>query len=488
VPLLIVGTFRPAELRADAPLQRLHGQLRGDPRYLSLPLEPFDLQATTALLEQRLGGRSLAPRTAQRLYEVTEGNPLFAEETLRSLLERGLLVDESGGLQLAVDEGLLSGPLPATLQQAAEAHLERLDASMWPVVEAAAVIGRRFPYADLEDLFDDADTLDDAVDRLVALGVLEEERRQRNDELHFPSAVTREVVLRRLSRRRRRRLHRRHGEALEARWAGRLERVYAQLVYHFAQADDGRRTVRYGLSLARRALDSRSPGDAVRAATTALELIDADGVEEPLRAEAELLEVLARAHLAQGDVDRTCQRGLEAQRAFDRAGDRERSAAVWLLVAEAAWQGRRIADARRWSELGIAEDRGDGEPRVLARLLELGATLANLRGEQERARAWLDEADALQGGDAVSAEQVPLGGELRTAMVSRIERLEPGNLEMDEESEIASLIYETLVVSTADGGLAPHLCRRWRRLTSEAAAGGDLFELELRDDVVFPSG
>ncbi|MEM1178647.1 MAG: ABC transporter substrate-binding protein [Acidobacteriota bacterium] len=488
VPLLIVGSYRPAELGASSPLRRLHTQLRGDPRYLSLPLEPFDLPSTTALLEQRLGGRSLEARTAKRLFEVTEGNPLFAEETLRSLLERGLLVDGSSGLKLAIDEGLLSGPLPATLQQAAEAHLGRLDEEMWPALEAAAVIGRRFPYADLEDLFDDADALDDAVDRLVALGVLEEDRRQRKDELHFPSAVMREVVLRRLSRRRRRRLHSRHAEALESRWAGRLERVYAQLAYHFAQADDGRRAVRFGALLARRALDSRSPGDAVRAATTALELIDDDDVENPLESEAELLEVLARAYLSQGDIDRACQRGLEAQRVFQKAGDPRRSAAVWLFVAEAAWQGRRVADARRWSELGIVEARSDGEPRVLVRLLELGATLANLRGEQERARVWLDEADAIQGGDVVTSEQVPLGGELRTAMVSRIERLEPGNLETDEEAEIAGLIYETLVVSTPDGGLAPHLCRRWRRLTSEVAAGGDLFELELRNDVAFSSG
>ena len=67
-----------------------------------------------------------------------------------------------------------------------------------------------------------------------------------------------------------------------------------------------------------------------------------------------------------------------------------------LFAADTAWQARRVDEARRWAERGIEAARAawrGGSP--LARLLSLAATVANLRGEYEKAAAYLAEIERL---------------------------------------------------------------------------------------------
>ncbi len=160
-----------------------------------------------------------------------------------------------------------SDVLPATIQQAVETRIGRLPDSL-----RGRPLGR---VGDREDLRvrgsrerspTRRSDVDDAVDRLIQEGLLEEDRQSRGDRLAFASAVVREVLYAGLARRKRRLLHRKFAERLEKRHAGRLERVYPQLLYHFSEADDPEKTVEYGLLYARRSLESFSPEETIRAA------------------------------------------------------------------------------------------------------------------------------------------------------------------------------------------------------------------------------
>ena len=116
-------------------------------------------------------------------------------------------------------------------------------------------MGRTFDSRDLEMLTDGKGDVEDAIDRLILDGLIEEERESRGDRLTFSSGVVRDVLYAELSRRRRRTLHRKYAEHIEKRHEGRLERVYSQLVYHYSQADVGEKTVEYALRLARASLE-----------------------------------------------------------------------------------------------------------------------------------------------------------------------------------------------------------------------------------------
>src|SRR6185369_4378702 len=122
----------------------------------------------------------------------------------------------------------------------------------------------------------------------------------------FSSGILQEAMHATLPRRRRRALHWRWAELLEARHAGRPERVLPQLVHHWSEADEPLKVVAHGTELARRSLAACSPTEALRAASRVLEFLE----EGERVAEAGARELLAAAHRQAGATE-ACLRELE---------------------------------------------------------------------------------------------------------------------------------------------------------------------------------
>src|SRR4029079_18086965 len=208
---------------------------------------------------------------------------------------------QTGAWSLGASTDLSTGDMPATIQQAVEKRIERLPEELREVLSIASVMGKAFDFRDLEGLAGDKD-VEDAIDRLVEEGLLEEERESRGDRLTFSSGVVRDVLYGGISRRKRRSLHRKYAEEIEKRHGGRLERVYPQLVHHFSQGDVPDTTVEYGLRMSKTALDAFIPEESARAAKTALEFLDEEWEGDPqLEIDARML--LAQAHRMAGDID-----------------------------------------------------------------------------------------------------------------------------------------------------------------------------------------
>jgi predicted ATPase len=150
----------------------------------------------------------------------------------------------------------------------------------------------------------------------------------------------RDVLYASISRRKRRSLHRKYAEYVEKRHAGRLERVYPQLVYHFSQGDVPDKSVEYGLRLAKTALDAFGAEEAARAAKTALEFLDEEW-EGDRSVEGQARMLLAEAHRMAGDVDGVLKEAAAAIKVFERENQPARAVPVLRLAAETAWQARR---------------------------------------------------------------------------------------------------------------------------------------------------
>jgi len=270
-PTLIIGTYRSTEVDRHHPLTQMLDSFRGDRHFSQITLGPFTPTEHRLYLETLVGGPELTNSLIDKLYEGTEGNPFFTKEMVRSLLDSGgIAKDHTGAWTLTGETGLASENLPATIQQVVERRIERLPKDLREVLSVASVVGRTFESRELEVLTDDDADVEDAIDRLILDGLVEEERESRGDRLTFSSGVVRDVLYGELSRRRRRALHRKYAEYIEKRHVGRLERFYPQLVYHYSQADIEEKTVEYALRQARASLDAFSPEEATRAIKTAL--------------------------------------------------------------------------------------------------------------------------------------------------------------------------------------------------------------------------
>ncbi len=483
-PTLIVGNYRQTETDKRHPLTRMLDSFADDPRFASVTLPPFSPAEHRSLVESLVGAPRVSDDLAQRLRDATEGNPFFTKELVRSLVESGgIAKDDTGAWSFSKEAEISADALPATIQQAVEKRIERLPEELREPLSIASVLGKTFDSRDLEALAEGAKGLDEQIDRLILEGILEEERESRGDRLTFASGIVRDVLYGALSRRKRRSLHRKYAELIETRYAGRLERIYPELVHHFSQADVPEKTVEYGLKLAQKSLDAFSPEDAVRVARIALEFLEDEEWtgEGALEGEARLL--LANGHRMAGNVDGALKEAEAAARVFEEEKQFGRAAAAILSAAETAWQARRTDDARRWVERGIESARSAGEPGHLTKLLALAATLANLRGEFVRASAYQAEIEKLTPREKAAEEEIPAGGSLVVALPNPIAATEPGAYETTEEHEVLANVFETLMTTDSQGNLAPLLCERWA-LEDEART----VRLHLRCGVLFSDG
>jgi ABC-type transport system substrate-binding protein/serine/threonine protein kinase len=483
-PTLIVGSYRQTETDKRHPLTRMLESFADDPRFVSITLGSFSPSEHRSLVESLVGAPRVSDDLAHRLREATEGNPFFTKELVRSLVESGgIAKDDTGAWTFSKEAEISADALPATIQQAVEKRIERLPQELRDLLSVASVLGKTFDSKDLETIAEDDRDLDDAIDQLVREGILEEERESRGDRLTFSSGIVRDALYAGLSRRKRRSLHRKYAELVETRNAGRLERVYPELVHHFSQADVPEKTVEYALKLARKSLDAFSADEAIRVAKIALDYLEDAEDAEDRRREADARLLLARGHRMAGGIDAALREAEGALRVFEAVSDTGGALDAVQLAADTAWHARRVDEARRWVERGIEASRASADAEHLGKLLSLGATLANMRGEYATAAAYQSEIEKLAPDVKTAEEPIPQGGTLHVAITNPIAATEPGLYQTNEEHEALASVFERLVVADAQGNLAPSLAERW-----DLEEGGLTWRLHLRPGVVFSDG
>src|SRR5262249_7038881 len=116
--------------------------------YAQLRLDPLPPASAEDFLQALLGDDpGLAP-LKQLLIVRTEGNPFFLEESVRTLVETGVLIGTSGAYRLA--QALPAMQIPATVQAVLAARIDRLPPEDKRLLQTAAVIGTEVPFALLQ--------------------------------------------------------------------------------------------------------------------------------------------------------------------------------------------------------------------------------------------------------------------------------------------------------------------------------------------------
>ena len=200
--------------------------------YTQLRLDPLPPASADELLQALLGDDpSLAP-LKQLLIARTEGNPFFLEESVRTLVETGVLVGRAGRLS----PGTAPRPtmqVPATVQAVLAARIDRLPPEEKRLLQTAAVIGTEVPLPLLQAI---AELPEEALHRglahLQAAEFLYETRLFPEREYTFKHALTHEVAYGSLLQERRRALHARIVEALEALAGDRVAEQVERLAHH----------------------------------------------------------------------------------------------------------------------------------------------------------------------------------------------------------------------------------------------------------------
>jgi class 3 adenylate cyclase/tetratricopeptide (TPR) repeat protein len=189
--------------------------------YTQLRLDPLPPTSADAILQALLGdgggAQHAAPLQAlkQLLIARTEGNPFFLEESVRTLVETGVLVGEPGAYRLAQPIDRLQ--MPATVQAILAARIDRLPPEEKYLLQTAAVIGMEVPLLLLQAIAELPEAaLHGGLAHIQAAEFLYETRLFPDHQYTFKHALTQEVAYSSLLQERRRALHARIVEAIEA--------------------------------------------------------------------------------------------------------------------------------------------------------------------------------------------------------------------------------------------------------------------------------
>jgi tetratricopeptide (TPR) repeat protein len=267
-------------------------------------------------------GNDLSLRRLRHLVlEKTEGTPFFMEEIVQDLVEQGVLArDSGGGAGLRPASSVLSFTnfhLPTTVQGVLAARIDRLGAEEKALLQQLAVIGREFPWSLLRHVISRPE--DDLYRLLASLQhkeFLYEHPAFPEVEYTFKHALTQEVAYSSVLIERRRVLHERTAQAIEALFASQLEDHYGELAHHYSRSGNTPKAVEYLHLAGQQAVRRSAPAEAISHLTAALELLNTLP-DTPERAQHELtLQVALRVPLVMtkgytAEVEQVCTRALE---------------------------------------------------------------------------------------------------------------------------------------------------------------------------------
>jgi tetratricopeptide (TPR) repeat protein len=230
--------------------------------YTQLRLDPLPPASADALLQALLGDDpSLAPLT-RLLIARTEGNPFFLEESVRTLVETGVLVGEPGAYRLVTP--LDSLQVPATVQAVLAARIDRLPSEEKRLLQTAAVIGTEVPLPLLQAIAElPEDALYRGLTHLQAAEFLYETRLFPEPAYTFKHALTHEVAYSSLLQERRRALHARIVEVLEALDGYRVAEQVGRLAHHALRGEVWDKALAYCRQAGEKVMAQSAHGEAV---------------------------------------------------------------------------------------------------------------------------------------------------------------------------------------------------------------------------------
>jgi class 3 adenylate cyclase/tetratricopeptide (TPR) repeat protein len=415
---------------------------------IDVGLTPLPDSAIRQALESLVPG--LPDDLARRILDRAEGVPLYAIETIRMLVDRGLLAQEGSRYAVTGDVGDLD--VPETLHALVAARLDGLEPIERTTLQLASVLGESFTLAGIAALSArPPEEVRPVLDGLVAKQVLafvDDERSPERGQYRFLQGLVQTIAYGTLSRRDRKATHLAAARHLQENDDSEAADVLASHFLAAATAEPDasdahqiRTWARETLADAgRRALSLALGREAQHAFDQAAELADDD------EDRAALLEQAGRAAWLEDDIDAARER-LETAIALHAAAGRPQAVArASGVIAETLWQSDDLEHAIEVAERALEDLTDDDADRAaMAALLgKLRSFLTDAAGTLDATRQALEIAEPLALWDTVADALITRG-----AMLVWMDRPEEGHALLRHGTELA--VAHDLPVATLRG-------------------------------------
>ena len=381
-PVMLVLAGRPErghpswQLRETALREHAH-------RTEVLELAALGREADRELLAELAGGARLPEDLEELVLERAEGNPLYLEELVRSLVDAGALVRDGEGWRF---ERQAQVQVPETVEKLVLARVDVLSPEARELLAAASVLGRRFTRPLLAALVDEGVEIDAGLRELRRADLVRAGRRWPDEEYRFRHHLIQETTYGSLLKRRRHELHRRAAEAIEQAFGERIEERLGVLAHHWRLAGELERAFGYHARAGAAAWRVVAPREALEQYSAALDAAAELGVEDTR---------VRRVRFERGQVcyfsGDPAQGGRDMEEALEharRAGDRAVELEALTSLSMFRHGGYRNAVALGEQAVALARELGDARALVnaLSRLAILDANRLRLDRALEEGR------------------------------------------------------------------------------------------------------
>ena len=344
--LMLVGTYRNEECspRFTHHLTELgRDHLTDEIRLAPLSRDGVEQMAQVILKTEQ----PLTPAELDGLMRLTEGNPFFIEEMLKSLVEAG---------------GWDKLQIPRSLKDSVQRRVAKLPESTRQILSFGSVIGDRFDFGLMEAITMQAEpSLLRMLKELIAAQLLVE---QAADQFAFRHALTREAVYSTLLLRERKAIHQTIGETMERLAGARTDASAALLAHHYYQGGVWEKALLYSQRAGEQAQMLYALREAAMLFTHALEAAQHLGIpaaHSALRGRAQSREVLGEFEGARADY--------EAALESARRGENRVNAWQALIDLGFLWQSRDLERAGVYFQRALELARSLDNLSILAQTL-----------------------------------------------------------------------------------------------------------------------
>ena len=309
-PLLILLTYRSDELSSN--LRHFLAQLDRERLAQEVPIDRLSRDGVEAMLRAIFALPSTTRfELLDPIYTLTDGNPFFVEEIITSLISSGEIYYANGRWER---KPLGELHIPRSVQDAVHQRTDQLSEPSREILTMAAVAGRRFDFALLQELSNhDEQHLLLLIKEMTAAQVVVEES---EEHFAFRHALTRQAIYADLLVRERKALHRRIADTMERLYDTSLEAHLADLAYHFFEAGAWEQAFKYGQLAGEQAERLYAPHTVIEHVTRALDAAERGSIASPVslyRLRGRGYETLGKFELAQADFKTALKMAQQAK-------------------------------------------------------------------------------------------------------------------------------------------------------------------------------
>lgn len=390
------------------------GALMHVPGAQTIALAPLDDSEISNLLRELLGLDPSVRELATIIAERAAGNPFFAEEMVRELVQRGVLTGERGAHICGTDVAEIN--VPATVQAAIEARIDRLSNPARRTLNAAAVIGARFEMKFLEAL-----DIEPALQELISAEFIDQIRFTRSAEYAFRHPLIRAVAYESQLKSTRAEWHRRVATAVQEHEPAAVEENAALIAEHLESAGEAGAAYGWhmragGWSATRDVGAARVSWQRARRLADSVSAAD-DGTQ--LAMAIAPLTMLCATDFQARDLRETQGRFVELREMCSAAGDKV-SLAIGMTgpATELLFTGKAREAARMAAEqMSLLESMADPTPIMSLSFIAFLSWFDS--GEFDQILRWSQTIIELAGGDPARGAGFGVGSPLAFALAIR---------------------------------------------------------------------